>query len=127
MEPKTILVVEDNDIMGTFLEKVVGIIGHVPVFASCVTNAIAILEEKDVAVDAILSDVDLEENATGYDLFDWVIVNRPELRSKFAFMTGRYPSEKIRKAIEDSARPVLDKPFTVSKLRELLADLLVEE
>ncbi len=63
----------------------------------------------------------------GRDLFDWVRRNRPELASRFLFVTGDSASDETRAFLEEAGRPFLMKPFTVeayvTALRETLTRL----
>ena len=117
MPPMKILIVDDDSLIRKSLRRVLR--GHNVTEAPSVGDARHILEQ-DPEVDLILSDV-MMPGETGVDFHRWILENRPELASKFAFVTGGTPNIEIQRYIEGCGVPVLDKPFTLDEVKDLVA------
>lgn len=73
--------------------------------------------------DAIICDVRMA-GLSGLQLYDFAVLFDSENRQKFMFMTGDYMNPDVRGAIQRSGRPFLEKPFTLTRLRGAVFNLL---
>ena len=82
------------------------------------------LEElaKSPEVDAIVCDV-MMPNLGGADLYQSVQERWPALAPRIIFMTGGTLSDRVQRIIGNSGRPVLEKPFDLHILQDLIHEL----
>jgi CheY-like chemotaxis protein len=73
----------------------------------------------DAEFDVVLCDVTMP-GLTGIDLHERVARDRPELASRFVFMSGGTYTARARDHLERVANPRLDKPFRVAQLLEVI-------
>jgi CheY-like chemotaxis protein len=71
------------------------------------------------APDLVLCDVRMPELG-GAEVYARVEAERPELLSRFVFSSGDIVSSEHDRFLERSLAPVLQKPFELSRLRELV-------
>ena len=74
----------------------------------------------------IISDVRMP-GMDGFDLFEWVGNNRPELTDHFLFITGDAGNAEMHDKLNKVAAPVLRKPFSLDSLVEESRKLLVKK
>jgi len=82
------------------------------------------LEElaKSPEIDAIVCDV-MMPNLGGADLYQSVQERWPALAPRIIFMTGGTLSDRVQRIIGNSGRPVLEKPFDLHILQDLIHEL----
>jgi signal transduction histidine kinase/CheY-like chemotaxis protein len=73
--------------------------------------------------DAILCDLMMPE-LTGMDVYDLVLERHPDAARRMVFMSGGTFTENARRFRQRVARPFLDKPLEVEKVRETLRALV---
>jgi PAS domain S-box-containing protein len=73
--------------------------------------------------DLVLSDIRMPD-CDGPTLHAWMALNRPDLTSRIAFVTGDTLSGIAADFLEQTCCPVLEKPFTPAALRDLVASIL---
>jgi len=73
--------------------------------------------------DVVMCDL-MMPDVSGMDVWDRVMRERPELASRFIFMTGGAFTPKSRDFLATLTNPLLDKPFDRAKLRAVLSQLL---
>ena len=73
--------------------------------------------------DAVVCDI-LMPHMRGNDFYSQAIAMRPELRSRFAFITGFGNDPKVRAFLNESGVKCLIKPFPVKKLIDCVRGLL---
>lgn len=112
-----ILIVDDEPVMRKVLRRLLR--DHDVTEAPDVGAAKQILG-LGLKVHLVLSDVMMPEE-TGADLHRWILENRPNLASHFAFMTGGIRDDRVKEYVADAGVPVLAKPFTPSEIEDLLA------
>ncbi len=60
----------------------------------------------------------------GFELYKWVLDNRPELREKVVFMTGDIFVAEIKSFIEATGRPYIAKPFELDDFKRTISSAL---
>jgi two-component system, NtrC family, sensor kinase len=116
-----ILVVDDEPVMGTVLRRIFGALYDVTV----VDHAKAALAMFDGGADfdLVLCDVVMPD-LNGPQLFEAVRTRHPRLVDRFVFITGGALQEKSSLFLSSIANPVLQKPFELGPLRELVRRVL---
>jgi two-component system NtrC family sensor kinase len=61
---------------------------------------------------------------TGLEVHDWLATHRPELFSRLLIATGDVASPPIRAFLQRTPRPVLEKPFELSTLSDMVAQVV---
>jgi len=83
-------------------------------------QALSLLARSEAAAyRLVISDVRMP-GRTGLEVHDWLARERPELFSRLLIATGDVASPEIRAFVERTTRPVLEKPFELSRLAELV-------
>ncbi len=86
-------------------------------------EAIALLERGE-RVDAIVCDLQMPDLG-GVDVYEWLAQHRPDLATRIVFMTGGAFTERAHRFLSEMARPYIDKPLDIARVRELVDSLLV--
>ncbi len=116
-----ILVVDDEIALGKMIENVLAKEHEVTAVASA-REALAKVEAGE-RFDVILSDVMMPE-MSGRELYQRLAEAAPEEAAKVVFMTGGAFSADSMAFLEASGRPVVEKPFKPSVLRERIRQLV---
>ncbi|MFZ5891656.1 MAG: ATP-binding protein [Myxococcota bacterium] len=115
-----ILVIDDEPLLGqTLTYAFAG--RHDLVLATSGREAIRRLGE-DADYDLVLCDL-MMPDVSGPKVFEVVEQEHPELVPRFAFMTGGAFTERAQEFLERYPGRRIDKPFTISEIEQLLADL----
>lgn len=80
----------------------------------------------DVAYDLVISDLKLP-GMSGIELHDHLAGTRPELLRRFIFITGDVASSEAARFVSSTRQPVLEKPFELAALAEVVAELRAAE
>ena len=115
-----VLVIEDEDSVRRAMSLVAKRLVHgVPPGGrfSGVSERRASPNERD---DALLVDVHLDDEHTGFDLFEQLRQEGRGRERRIVFTTGDSISLQTRDALQQADRPVLRKPFSLDELREML-------
>jgi DNA-binding NtrC family response regulator len=112
----SILVVDDEHMIRVVLIRVIRSMGHTPVPAASVGEAILYIP---VGVDAIISDYRIGAER-GCTLYNWVKEYTPHLLNHFMFCSGS--SHEIKIDV-----PILSKPFSTEELRNSVNNVLTGE
>ena len=113
-----ILVVEDNTILRRNISRSLKLAGHIVHGAASGGAARHVLAREDIGM--ICLDLDLPD-CHGLDLFEEVQALRPE--TQFIVITGTGGDDDRRRARDLGAKGFLSKPFALSKIHSLLADV----
>ena len=116
-----ILVVDDDDMIGLLLRRMLGR-DHDVVVVQDAMSALKVLAS-DANFDVILSDVMLP-GMSGTELLAELGAKHPALAGRMVFLTGGAFSPEARAALAVTTTPVLDKPFDRAKLRAVVDDLV---
>jgi PAS domain S-box-containing protein len=115
---RRVLVVDDERLVGEAIARSLSQSHDVAV----VTDAREVLDRvgSGEVYDVILCDL-MMPVMTGMDLYADMIAHKPELAQRFVFMTGGAFTEGARAFVQCVARPCLEKPLDMSRLRGLIA------
>jgi CheY-like chemotaxis protein len=117
-EKLPVLIVEDEEILLTFLKTALERGGVAVVGAVSGEEALGLLERGEFA--GIVSDLRMPGVVGGAEIFDWVRQNRPELSSGFLFITGNVSDPYAVEVRERTGALFIEKPFRIALLIELI-------
>ena len=113
-----VLYVDDERAIGRALRSWLSRRGHVVFTAASIDEAQKILGTSEV--DGAFIDLWLGKER-GFDLFEWLALNRPSVAANAVFVTGDVvPDRTVQKALDTYTRPVLVKPFELSELEVIV-------
>jgi two-component system NtrC family sensor kinase len=118
--PATVLIIDDEEHLRRVLAEVLTSLGHHVDEAADGTTAKQKLEAGDydlVLLDLRLPDVD------GRVVWEWLKAQRPALVRRVAFMTGDTMSEETQHFLEETGRPVVSKPLSIARVREVIDEI----
>jgi CheY-like chemotaxis protein len=116
-----ILVVEDEPTVAQMVADVLESDGYDVELAA---NGRLALDKLGVSTyDLIISDLRMPE-LDGVGLYRELMSRQPELLSRFFFVSGTTGQPEYRRFLEESAVPVLAKPFTLVALQDLTRRVL---
>jgi signal transduction histidine kinase/ActR/RegA family two-component response regulator len=116
----SVLVIEDEDSVRRAMALLAKRLGHEVTTVGRFADATEHLAEPNVRYDALLVDVHLDDEHTGFDLFERLRVEGRGRERRIVFTTGDSISLQTRDALQQADRPVLRKPFSLDELREIL-------
>src|SRR6266550_6596880 len=122
----SVLLVDDEEGVRRGLTRMAERLGHHVASVPSVPDALRELEAPDARFDALLLDVHLDEEHSGFDLFDALRRDGRGLERRVIFTTGDSMSVKTRDRLQEAARPLLKKPFNLEELREVLDRVAAE-
>lgn len=115
----SVLVVEDEESVLRAMALLVKRLSHDVTSVARFDDAVARLITAE-RYDALLVDVHLDDEHTGFDLFERLHAEGRGRERRIVFTTGDSISLHIRDALQRADRPVLRKPFSLDELREML-------
>jgi len=113
-----VLVVEDEEILLCFLKTALERGGVKVVGAGSAAEALELLARAEFA--GVVSDLRMPGGIGGAEIFDWVLQNRPELSSRFLFMTGNASDPHAEETRMRTGALIIEKPFRIALLIELI-------
>jgi DNA-binding response OmpR family regulator len=121
-QPETILVVEDEILIRMLIAGYLRDCGFKVIEAANGDEAFVVLQQADVAIDIVLSDVDLPGTLDGFGLAQWIRQNRPGMD---VILAGS-PARAVNAAADlCESGPTLSKPYepqiVLDEIRRLLA------
>jgi DNA-binding response OmpR family regulator len=75
--------------------------------------------------DVVMCDLRMP-HLSGVELYRQLLASRPDLVRRLLFSTGDVVSSDAAEFLAESGRPVIEKPFELAKLEELLHEILRE-
>ncbi|MBI5596877.1 MAG: response regulator [Elusimicrobia bacterium] len=114
-----VLVVDDEAEVRSVLLRMLERLGHRPDAAVDADEALRLLAAG--SYDCVLSDIRMP-GRDGFELFAEAIELRPELKGKWAFVTGSIEADTWRR-VQETGRPALQKPFASEEVARVLAGL----
>ena len=120
--PQTVLVVEDEVLIRLVIAEYLRECGYRVHEAANADEALAVLEEPNVAVDIVFSDVIMPGSMDGFGLARWIRAHRPQI--DVVLTSGIDRSAEIAGVLCE-AGPLLEKPYepqsVVDRIKQLLA------
>jgi DNA-binding NtrC family response regulator len=117
-----VLVVEDEELLLSFLTTAVERGGVKVVGVASGREALGLLEHGEFA--AIVSDLRMPGGIGGAEIFDWVGQNRPELASRFLFISGNIHDPLALEIQERTGAMFIEKPFRIAMLLDLIKKII---
>lgn len=112
-----VLVVDDEDFVATFLSRALEREAEFePEIASNGRHAVDKLIS-DTGYDLVVSDVRMPE-MDGFALFEWIQENRPDLVTRFLFITGDAGGGALNQKLDLLPVPIVRKPFQIADLTQ---------
>ncbi|MNJ93318.1 Aerobic respiration control protein ArcA [compost metagenome] len=121
LDPKIILVIEDDETMRMALKRILESEGYVLKLAADATELSTVLD--DQPVDLILLDVGLPW-INGFELAQLLKDHKDLKKIPLVFVSGKASEEDMKKAFEIGADDYIKKPFDVDKLKKTVHTLL---
>lgn len=121
LDPKVILIIEDDETMRLAMKRILEADGHVTKLAADATELSTALD--DHAVDLILMDVGLPW-VNGFELAQLLKEHRDLKKIPLVFVSGKTSDDDMKKAFEIGADDYIKKPFDVEKLKKTVETLL---
>jgi signal transduction histidine kinase len=113
-----VVVVDDEPLVGRSIRRTLQ--GHQVEIFSSGTEAIERLCSGE-PFDVVFCDLMMPE-VSGMEVFERVTERRPELASRFVFMTGGAFTPEARAFLKDTELACLDKPFELGQIRDLVRE-----
>jgi DNA-binding response OmpR family regulator len=111
-----LLIVEDEESILSVLKAAVERSGIRVVGVSSGAAAMELLECGEFS--GVVSDLQIPGGIGGADLFDWIAQNRPQLTSRFLFITGNVHDAHALEVRQRTGAQFIEKPFRLALLIE---------
>ncbi|AHI04775.1 putative transcriptional regulator PhoB-like protein [Bdellovibrio bacteriovorus W] len=121
LDPKVILVIEDDETMRLALKRILESEGYITKLAADGTELSSVLD--DHPVDLILMDVGLPW-VNGFELAQLLKEHKDLKKIPLVFVSGKSSDEDMRRAFEIGADDYIKKPFDIEKLKKTVETLL---
>jgi len=121
LEPKTLLVIEDDETMRAALKRIFEADGLSVRLASDGSELSVILDQ--VTPDLILMDIGLPW-INGFELAELLKAHREIKKIPLVFVSGQSSDEDLKRAFAIGADDFVKKPFEIEKLRKTVQTLL---
>jgi CheY-like chemotaxis protein len=116
--PGRILVVEDDDSNRAVMARLFRKLGHEVIPVSNGYEAFDVIQREPL--DCIISDLHMP-TLGGKTLFEQVENKKPDMASRFVFVTGDYTRPESYEFLQKSGRPVVGKPYELEQLLAAVA------
>ncbi len=103
--PRTILVVDDDELVREMMSRFLSLKGYHVIEAATADEAVSLLDAN--SVDVVLTDVRMPGHVDGIGLASWIRDRRPEIR---VLIASGYASS-AQQAVEVSNNPLILKPY----------------
>ena len=105
----TLLVIEDEASVQSFLRTALERNGYEVVMASSGEEGLQLLQQREFG--GIVSDMRTPGGVDGEDVHTWLAANRPHLVSRMLFVTGDIVNEDTLQTLKNTGVPCIEKPF----------------
>ena len=123
MEPKRILIIEDEADISNIIKNVMGLAQIECAIASNGKQALELLAKHQF--DALILDLTLPD-VHGVDLYHQIIKDYPHLKGKCLFTTGYNLDPDLEALITQTGDHFMQKPFQLMALKDLMVKLVSE-
>lgn len=120
-QPKTILVIEDDETMRAALKRIFESDGHVVKIAADGTQLSAVLD--DSPIDLLVLDVGLPW-INGFELAKLIKEHEDLKDIPLIFVSGKSSEFDVRRGFEVGADDYITKPFEIEKIKKAVSTLL---
>lgn len=121
IDPKTILVIEDDETMRAAMKKIFEMDGFIVKMAADGTELSGVLE--DASPDLILLDIGLPW-LNGFELAQMLKEHKELKKIPLIFVSGKTSEDDMKRAFEIGADDFIKKPFEIEKLKKTVSTLL---
>lgn len=121
LEPKTLLIIEDDESMRAALRRIFVGDGYILKMAADATELTSVLDDK--AIDLIVLDVGLPW-VNGFELAQLLKEHQDLKTIPLIFVSGQADEEDMKRAFALGADDFIKKPFDVEKLKKTVHTLL---
>lgn len=122
MNPKNILIIEDDETQRLSLKRILESAGYQPLLVADSAELTAILD-KDEEFHLIIMDIGLPW-INGFELAEMMKEHRDLKKIPLIFLSGQAEQADFDRAREVGAADYIKKPFDIDKLKEVIAKLL---
>ena len=119
-----VLIVDDEACISDLLSEMLRLLGYAPTQCFSPLAALRLLNEGDF--DVILSDFRMPQ-MNGDEFYHKAVERRPELATRFVFLTGDTVNEDTQLFLKEHSRPHLSKPFELETVIEVITDVLSQQ
>lgn len=126
MKEVNVLVVEDNADLRELIEQHLCYLNLNVKTASNVGDAIQLIEDAETRFDIIITDLQLDDGDSGYDVVAWTrnLNNTYKAKARFILMTGFHSEFDSKTAQDYGINLFLTKPFDPNLLEEQIMFLI---
>lgn len=121
MDPKVLLIVEDDETMRSALKRIFEAEGYIVKLVADGTQLSGVLD--DSPIDLIMLDIGLPW-IDGFELGKLMKENRDLKRIPLLYVSGNSSEEDVRRAFEIGADDFVKKPFDIDKIKKTVKTLL---
>src|SRR5688572_22478963 len=119
-----VLIVDDEACISDLLSEMLRLLGYAPTQCFSPLAALRLLNEG--GFDVILSDFRMPQ-MNGDEFYHKAVGRRPELASRFVFLTGDAVNEDTQLFLKEHSRPHLSKPFELETVIEVITEVLSQQ
>ena len=119
-----VLIVDDEACISDLLSEMLRLLGYIPTQCFSPVVALRLLNEGDF--DVILSDFRMPQ-MNGDEFYHKAVSRRPDVASRFVFLTGDTMNEDTQLFLKEHARPHLSKPFDLENVVDVITDVLSQQ
>jgi CheY-like chemotaxis protein len=120
-DPEVILVVEDEILIRMVIADYLRDCGYKVIEAASGDEAMILLEQEDIAIDIVFSDIEMPGRTDGFALSQWLRKHKPDTQ---VLLAGTPPkaTETAQDLCEESSLPKpYDHSVALNRIRRLLA------
>jgi two-component system KDP operon response regulator KdpE len=109
-----LLLIEDERSVMEFIRIALQRHGYACTAARSAAEGIRLLQQGSFG--GIISDMRTPGGASGADVHEWILANRPQLKDRMLFITGDTVNQDTMNALVRTGVPYIEKPFRVAEL-----------